>query len=102
MLLRRFIEGFALHSCSSLRHTIVNLNLQHWVSRQQFCCCLLGGTLLREVIFEVPIDNHRVSGFRRDVSPLNISGLVLFDAESWFLHVSPCFYARRPRPPSRR
>jgi hypothetical protein len=33
--------------------------------------------------FEVPIDNHRVSGFRRDVGPLNISWLLFsYDAQS--------------------
>jgi hypothetical protein len=36
----------------------------------------------------MPIDDYRVSNSGDDVSPLNISGLLFFDAESWLFHVS--------------
>ena len=71
-----------LDSFSGLRLGIVDLDLQHWVSCQQFRRNLLGSTLFRKVSLKVSVDNHHVAGFGRDISPLNISGLLLFDAES--------------------
>ena len=71
-----------LDSFSGLCLGIVDLDLQHWVSCQQFCRELVGSTLFRKLSLKVSIDNHRVSGLGRDTSPLNISGLLLFDAES--------------------
>jgi hypothetical protein len=48
--------------------------------------------------FEVPIDNHRVTLFGCDIGPLNVSGLLLlFDAESWFFHVSPVLLRPSPK-----
>jgi hypothetical protein len=82
----RFIEGYGLHSRSALCLSVVDFDLQHWVLSQQLCRCLFGGTLFRELSFEVPIDHHRVSVFGRDVCPLKISWLLFFYAKSWSLH----------------
>jgi hypothetical protein len=84
-------EGFALlDSHSGLSPSIVNLDLQHWVSRKQCSCCLLGSTLFRKLSFKVAIDHHRVSISGRYVGSLNIFGLLFFDAESWFFHMRFC------------
>jgi hypothetical protein len=58
--------------------------LQHWIVGQQFFGCLFGGIFVRKLGFEMPIDDYRVSNSGDDVSPLNISGLLFFDAESCF------------------
>jgi hypothetical protein len=72
--------------CSDLGRRVVNLNAQHRVSHQQFCCRLLGCTLFREMILVMPIDDHRVPMCGRDVGPLNGSWLLLFEPESRFFH----------------
>jgi hypothetical protein len=36
----------------------------------------------------MPIDDYRVSTRGHDISPLNISGLLFFDAQSWPFHIS--------------
>jgi hypothetical protein len=79
---------FLFHQCSSFGGSVVNFNFQHRVVRKQFFCCLLRSTLFRELGFEMPIDDHRVSTRGRDISPPYISGLLFFDAESRFFHVS--------------
>jgi hypothetical protein len=71
------------HQRSGLCRSVVNLDLQHWIVGQQFFGCLFGGTFVRKLGFEMPIDDYRVSNSGDDVSPLNISGLLFFDAESW-------------------
>ena|SRR5437868_1220124 len=93
-LLNHFVESFGCYFRSDPRPRIVNFDAQHWVSCQQFCRCLLGCTLFREVIFEVATYHHRVSGSGRDIRPLNISWLRFFYAESWFLHVALCAVRR--------
>jgi hypothetical protein len=86
-LLSHFFEVSGSHFSSGLRLRVVDFNLEHWVSCKQFCCRLGGRTRFREVDFEVPINNHCVTLFRCDISPLNISGLLLFNPESWSLHL---------------
>src|SRR5215208_1771958 len=41
----RASKDFRLHSRSGLRLRIVDFDLQRWVSCQQFCRCVFGGTL---------------------------------------------------------
>jgi hypothetical protein len=43
---------------------------------------------LLKVGFEMPIDDHRIPIGGGDVSPLYISWLLFFDAESRFFHIS--------------
>jgi hypothetical protein len=76
------------HQRSGLCRSVVNLDLQHWIVGQQFFRRLFGGTFVRKLGFEMPIDDHRISNSGNDVSPLDISGLLFFDAESWLFHVS--------------
>jgi hypothetical protein len=78
---------FLFHQCSSLCRSVVNLDLQHWIVGQQFVGCFFRGTLVRKLGFEMPIHDYRVSNRGRDISPLNISGLFFFEAESWLFHV---------------
>ena len=33
------------YQCSDLRRSVVNFDFQHWVTRKQFFCCLLGSPL---------------------------------------------------------
>jgi hypothetical protein len=73
---------------SRLRRSVINLDLQHWKTGQQFCCRLFGSIVFRKLGFEMPIDDNRVSVSGRDVSPLNISRLLFFDAESWLFLIS--------------
>jgi hypothetical protein len=82
------LQWTLFHRCSRLRRTVINLDLQHWKVRQQFCCRLLGSIFFRKLGFEMPVDDNRVSVYRRDVSPLYISRLLFFDAQSWLFHVS--------------
>jgi hypothetical protein len=77
-----------IHQRSAFCRSVVNLDLQHWKTRQQFFGCFVGSTLFRKLGFEMAIDDYRVSSSGRDVSPLNISGLSFFNAEGWFFHFS--------------
>ena len=76
------------HQRSGLCRSVENLDLQHWIVGQQFCSCLLCSTFFGKLGFEMPIDDYRVSTRGGDISPLNISRLLFFDAESWLFHVS--------------
>src|SRR5207253_9919243 len=78
---------FLFHQSSGLCRSVVDLDLQHWIVGLQLAGCLFGGTFVRKLGFEMPIDHYRVANRRRDISPLNISGLWFFDVESWLFHV---------------
>lgn len=73
---------FLFHQRSGLCRSVVNLDLQHWIVRQQIFGCLFGSTFFRKLGFEMPIDDYRVSTRGRDIGALNISGLLFFDMES--------------------
>jgi hypothetical protein len=56
------------HQRSGLCRSVVNLDLQHWIVGQQFFGCLFGGTFVRKLGFEMPINDYFVSNSGDDVS----------------------------------
>jgi hypothetical protein len=82
--------GFVEVQQGRVHHSISNI-MRTRVARIPRRSRNLRGPLLRpaeKLGFEMPIDDYRVSTRGGDISPLNISGLLFFDAESWLSHVN--------------
>jgi hypothetical protein len=79
---------FLFHQRSGLGRSVVNLDFQHWILCQQFCGRLPCSIFFGKLGFEMAIDDYRVSTRGHNISPLNISGPLFFDAESWLFHFS--------------
>jgi hypothetical protein len=76
---------------SRFRRRVIDFNLEHWILHKQFLRRFLCSGITFELCLEMAIDDKCETICGRNVSALNISGLLLLDLKSRFLdHLKLC------------